>query len=110
MSQAPSNTPLTNTSTTAASTQATSATLASQSIAAGPSTSATAGAGPSTAASRTAADQARKDRTLAEFLLLLDDHDPLVCYKLYLVIHELMITCEPDSDRGNRLLPTTRRI
>jgi hypothetical protein len=42
------------------------------------STSATAGAGPSTQASRAAAEEARKDRTLAEFLLLLDEHDPLV--------------------------------
>lgn len=29
--------------------------------------------------SRQAAEEARKDRTLAEFLLMLDDYEPLVC-------------------------------
>jgi hypothetical protein len=29
--------------------------------------------------SRQAAEDARKDRTLAEFLLMLDDYEPLVC-------------------------------
>lgn len=39
-----------------------------------------AGAGPSSnqAQSRQAAEEARKDRTLAEFLLMLDEYEPLV--------------------------------
>lgn len=34
---------------------------------------------------RQAAEQARKDRTLAEFMLMLDDYEPLV-YSLYIYI------------------------
>lgn len=33
----------------------------------------------SSQASRQTAEEARKDRTLAEFLLMLDDYEPLVC-------------------------------
>ena len=32
---------------------------------------------------RQAAEDARKDRTLAEFLLMLDEYEPLVCASLH---------------------------
>jgi transcription initiation factor TFIID subunit 10 len=34
---------------------------------------------PTQSQSRQAAEEARKDRTLAEFMLMLDDYEPLVC-------------------------------
>jgi transcription initiation factor TFIID subunit 10 len=42
------------------------------------------GAGPSQPQSRQAAEEARKDRTLAEFMLMLDEYEPLVCPKMFM--------------------------
>jgi hypothetical protein len=72
----------------------------------------TAGAGPSTQASRAAAEEARKDRTLAEFLLLLDEHEPIVRPSaLHLATCTHMYGCTiPDPDGGHGLLPPTRRL
>ena len=36
--------------------------------------------------SRQAAEEARKDRTLAEFLLMLDEYEPLVC-RMFITSH-----------------------
>ncbi len=41
--------------------------------------------------SRQAAEDARKDRTLAEFLLMLDDYDPLVA--IFAVVLALYTQC-----------------
>jgi hypothetical protein len=38
------------------------------------------GSGQQAQSSRAAAEEARKDRTLAEFLLMLDEYEPLVRY------------------------------
>jgi hypothetical protein len=72
----------------------------------------TAGAGPSTQASRAAAEEARKDRTLAEFLLLLDEHEPIVrAPVLYPAAHTHMYGCTTlDPDGGHGLLPPARRL
>ena len=48
----------------------------STAVAAASSSTTTAASQPQT---RQAAEEARKDRTLAEFLLMLDDYEPLVC-------------------------------
>ena len=58
--------------------------LAGTSSALGPSgapgtSSAAAGSSSAPGPSRQQAEEARKDRTLAEFLLMLDDYEPLVC-------------------------------
>jgi transcription initiation factor TFIID subunit 10 len=42
------------------------------------------GAGPSQPQSRQAAEEARKDRTLAEFMLMLDEYEPLVRLKVFM--------------------------
>jgi hypothetical protein len=72
----------------------------------------TAGAGPSTQASRAAAEEARKDRTLAEFLLLLDEHEPIVRPSvLHLATCTHICDCTtPDPDGGHGLLPPARRL
>jgi hypothetical protein len=47
------------------------------------STAAAGGSG-SVQTTRAAAEEARKDRTLAEFLLMLDDYDPLVRSRMHI--------------------------
>jgi hypothetical protein len=59
--------------------------------------------------SRQAAEDARKDRTLAEFLLMLDEYEPLVflfsrCAKYQLSVRGL------DPKRGHGLLPAAGRV
>jgi hypothetical protein len=46
--------------------------------------------------SRQAAEEARKDRTLAEFLLMLDDYEPLVC--LFLILGFICFNGTLDSE------------
>ena len=60
---------------------------------------------------RQAAEEARKDRTLAEFMLMLDDYEPLVRFRdegvsltaVYNLPHI-------DSERSDRLLPSASRF
>lgn len=58
--------------------------------------------------SRQAAEEARKDRTLAEFMLMLDDYEPLVssCPPCSLLLANHLL----DSQRSNRLLPSKSRL
>lgn len=46
-------------------------------------TQASTSSAPSQPQTRQAAEEARKDRTLAEFMLMLDDYEPLVCVSVY---------------------------
>ncbi|KZV98792.1 transcription initiation factor IID, TAF10 subunit [Exidia glandulosa HHB12029] len=60
------------------SSQSSSATQAQSSPATNPESSSATLTNPAPAPTRAEAEQARKDRTLAEFLLMLDDHEPLI--------------------------------
>ena len=43
---------------------------------------------------RQAAEEARKDRTLAEFMLMLDEYEPLVCVlRLIKIFDEIFVVC-----------------
>ena len=53
---------------------------------------------------RQAAEEARKDRTLAEFLLMLDEYEPLVRPAFIPSPCAPQLTCVPDPQRGHRLL------
>lgn len=83
-----------------------------QSLSDAPQTAAVASSSSTTAAppppqSRQAAEDARKDRTLAEFLLMLDEYEPLVCIPSPAA---LQLTRVADSQRGHRLLSPESRI
>lgn len=84
MSAIPSQTSATSHTTASAYAQTTTDSLKAQ--------SGTAGVASSSAAqpqSRQAAEEARKDRTLAEFMLMLDDYEPLVrCTKYGMALTE----------------------
>lgn len=57
--------------------------------------------------SRQAAEEARKDRTLADFMLMLDEYEPLVCRNI-VFLENLFLTFFLDPKRSDRLLPPTR--
>lgn len=82
-------------------------------------TQATAGGGSSSSAtqstsntqqSRQAAEDARKDRTLAEFMLMLDEYEPLVSFSMPYIKECPLISLSPDTKRSDRILPSTRWI
>lgn len=51
------------------------------------------GSGSGTGTGRHAEEQARKDRTLAEFMLMLDEYEPMVCYWNLERSEEPMLDC-----------------
>lgn len=67
------------------------------------SQSTTAVAAPAHPQTRQAAEEARKDRTLAEFLLMLDEYEPLVCPALIPSPSSQPVVIT-DPQRGHRLL------
>jgi hypothetical protein len=73
---------------------------ATTTVAASSSSTATVAPPPQT---RQAAEEARKDRTLAEFLLMLDEYEPLVC-PMFIPPYASRLTCAPDPQRGHGLL------
>lgn len=69
---------------------------------------------PTAQSARQAAEEARKDRTLAEFLLMLDDYEPLVCvagpFSPSAGEADTRVRPCADSERGDGLLPAEGRV
>jgi len=64
---------------------------------------------------RHAEEQARKDRTLTEFMLMLDEYEPMVCTSKYRFpfrgrIANVATLTKPDTKRSYRLLLATRWV
>ena len=57
--------------------------------------------------SRQAAEEARKDRTLADFMLMLDEYEPLVCCNI-MFLENFFLIFFLDPKRSDRLLSPTR--